>query len=741
MTSGTGWTVVGATAAISLALLAVVFLSMVSGIRSSSGLPRNRRLLLFGLRLAGLLLLSAAILRPARLDDITRLRKPPLIFMLDTSQSMVYGGTNTGRSLVEALSAHKGRITRLQEYYRIDYVGLGSPPPVINPADLKEAFPFTVEESPLRETLEHLARTRKDLAGLVLMSDGQDTLSPDNPPQALPFPVYSVTGQETSVRDLRIDEVNTPPVAFVRTPVTIRVLLGSSGYPSQSATVTLMEEGRFMASQSATTKDGRAEVQLSFTPRRTGRWAYTLEVSPWAGESVLENNRARFSLRVIRDKTRVLLVSGTPTWDVKFLRRRLKQDPGVDLITFLILRTPQDLNLVPQNEMSLIPFPTKELFSEELPSFDAVIFANFNYGPYVPVQYLENLVKFVRDDGGGFVMLGGDRSFALGGYAGTPLEQILPAEITGAAPGTEYQSLDFRPRLTRTGESHPIMQWKSTLQENRSYWNSLPRMRGLNWLLRAKTGGLVLAESPEQRNEYGPMPFIVTGEFGSGRSLLVASDNLWKWGLPNAGAGGDSAAYRDFWTRALKWLVHDPDMELVRLAIPPEPVRAGRPLRFEARVLDRHYAPASGATLEGYASGGAGHKKIALSWTGTNPGEYRTAPVMLPSPGSWRVEVSGRLGDTLLGKDGLGFAVLPETDELMKLGINRPYLDRLSQSSGGRTLALNEMDTLLDHLEALGRADREVVGRKLDEIWPVWSLLLLSLLVLGLDWGLRRFWK
>ena len=123
---------------------------------------------------------------------------------------------------------------------------------------------------------------------------------------------------------------------------------------------------------------------MIFTPRRTGRKAYRVEIAPNPARQILENNRAQFSLNVIRDKTRVLLVAGTPTWDSKFLGQRLRQDPGIDLITFLILRTPADMNVVDSSEMSLIPFPTQELFNQELPSFDVVILANFDYSSYVP---------------------------------------------------------------------------------------------------------------------------------------------------------------------------------------------------------------------------------------------------------------------------------------------------------------------------------------------------------------------
>ncbi len=227
---------------------------------------------------------------------------------------------------------------------------------------------------------------------------------------------------------------------------------------------------------------------------------------------------------------------------MKFLRRRLRQDPGVDLITFLILRTPQDLNLVPQDELSLIPFPTQELFSQELPCFDAVVFANFDYGPYVPRHYLDNLVRFVEESGGGFAMLGGDRSFSLGGYEGSPLERILPVEFSGAAPGRAYAPGTFRPRLTDEGVRHPLFQWLPDPEANRDLWNRLPELGGSNWMLRAKAGAVVLAENPEARNEYGTQPLVALGEYGNGRTLA--------WPATACGGGACPTRVREAGTRS-----------------------------------------------------------------------------------------------------------------------------------------------------------------------------------------------
>jgi hypothetical protein len=251
----------------------------------------------------------------------------------------------------------------------------------------------------------------------------------------------------------------------------------------------------------------------------------------------------------------------------------------------------------------------------------------------------------------------------------------------------------------------------------------------------------VLAENPEARNEYGPLPVVALGEYGAGRTLAVATDSLWRWALPAVGASGDDSAYRDVWTRALRWLVHDPEMQLVRLSLPPGPLRAGEVVRLRARVLDRSYGPAVGAAVQGTVIGEGG-RKVAPRWrpSAGAPGEYVSDPVNLGAEGLWAAEVEARLGQVFLGRDRAEFAVEPQSPEGLRLGVDRAYLEALARGSGGRTVPL-EGGALFELLAEKGRGQVEVVGRKVEEVWTSGAALLTALALFGLDWALRRFWE
>ena len=136
---------------------------------------------------------------------------------------------------------------------------------------------------------------------------------------------------------------------------------------------------------------------------------------------------------MIRDRVRVLHLSGRPSWDERFLRAMLRRDPNVDLVSFFILRTESDEQPWNRNDLSLIPFPTYEIFEEQLRSFDLVIFQNFNYAPYGVEPFLPNVRDYV-EGGGALAMVGGDLSFTSGGYGATALRDVLPVELPPTPP-------------------------------------------------------------------------------------------------------------------------------------------------------------------------------------------------------------------------------------------------------------------------------------------------------------------
>ena len=364
------------------------------------------------------------------------------------------------------------------------------------------------------------------LAGVLLVTDGADNgalaagLSgqPRADLLALGVPVNVVAVGSDAPRDLAVERVAVDDFAFVRSTLTVEATLRARGFGREDVQVLLKREGQVVAQATLKLEPGKETytVPLSFAPDTTGTFVLTVSTPVLPGEAVAENNTRSFVLRVIRDRVRVLLVAGRPSWDERFLRGLLKQDPNVDLVSFFILRTAGD-NPGPQDQLSLIPFPVAEIFGEQLRTFDAVIFLDFAYQPYRSLdieRFLPNLRDYVRG-GGAFAMVGGGQSFAQGHYAGTPIADILAVD---PAEGMGETSEPFRPRLTAEGRRHPVTSLAPGEGANEAAWSALPPLPGLNFTrpLPSTDGARVLLEAPTLLSGGRPAPVVAVREVGIG---------------------------------------------------------------------------------------------------------------------------------------------------------------------------------------------------------------------------------
>ena len=213
--------------------------------------------------------------------------------------------------------------------------------------------------------------------------------------------------------------------AFVENVTTFDAEIFTEGLAGERLTIELLRDGEVVATeQLAVGESKRHDLRFEVAPDRTGQFVYELRIAPVEGEATLANNRRPFVLKVLRDKIRVLHVAGRPDWDVRALRTLLRRDPNVELLSYYILRDEEDsLRSDDSAPMSLIAFPTAELFHEQLGSFDLIVLHNFD--PLTHGNYLDNIARYVQD-GGSLVVIGGDMGLAAGDYAQSALEPLLP---------------------------------------------------------------------------------------------------------------------------------------------------------------------------------------------------------------------------------------------------------------------------------------------------------------------------
>lgn len=579
----------------------------------------------------------------------------------------------------------------------------------------------------------------RDLGAVVVVSDGggAEPLDPENAVRQ-GLRVHTVALSEEGLRDDAVAEVQADPVGFLRRSARVRVVVRSLGGPGGPIPVTLRRgdevEREVVADVPA---GGQVEVEIPFTPTRLGREVYRVSIPRAHDDAVPENNERAFLVRVTRDKLRVLLVAGQPSWDERFLRAFLKRDPATDLISFFILRNTHDLTMASPDELALIPFPTDELFNEHLGSFDLVIFQNFEYGPYQMASYLPRIRDYVMR-GGSFAMVGGPLSFHSGGYAGTPIAEILPVELPPPGTPTGHTLVEdrFAPRLAEGMERHPLLELVPDPVANLAAWTRLAPLNGANVVRRVLPGSSTLLEHPEHRAASGqPLPILVVGTVGRGRTLALTTDTTWRWGITTGGATGDPSAYERFWDRAVRWLARDPSLEPAQVETDRERYGPGATARLEAHLRDPRYQPYGDSPVSFAIEGDAGEAGPRTQARTDRDGRVQASLDLPRLPGAYRVvaRLPGR--EEPLAEQWL--IVEAGGDELADPRANPERLADLSARTQGRFFddpddvpPLDELDTT--RTRSLGIAERAPFASG-------WAFVWLVALFVG-EWVLRRRW-
>jgi len=728
-----------------LALAALVLVAAVwFSFRGFRGEPsKPRRALLFGFRVLAALLVLALLFEPGlelRAESRVRAR---VALLFDTSKSMKFPASPGGPSRAEEqqrwAKEHEADLAKLGSRFQLDLYGFDKE---LQPLDLAR-----LPADPQGSSTDLLSAVTgaatngsggRPLAGVFVASDGADnaelgagvSAAATQELRKLDAPLFALPVGAAAAKDLAIEKIAVDDFAFVRNQVTVDVTVSARGFATTDVPIVLEREGQPVAQKMVRLEGdpARAEVKLSFVPDRTGKFAFTVRAPVYEGEAIAQNNQKSFVLKVIRDRVRVLLVVGRPSWDVRFLRQLLKRDPNVDLISFFILRTPGDDPHSSQDELSLIPFPTQEIFQEQLKTFDLVLFQNFNHRPYHMSQYLDGIAEYVRE-GGAFAMIGGDQSFSSGDYAGTPIEDILPVSLLPPGP-TAVDETPVKLILNDAGLRHPVTELSSTAAAS---WAKLPDLPGLNTTGPLKGGGQTLLQSNQGR------PVLVVGEAGRGRVMALLTDSSWYWSFVAAGQSLGPRAYETFWHSAIRWLVRDPALTPMSVASERPSFEPGtEPPSLDVQVRGSDYRPVAGAQLSVVVTSAEDAMPHPSGSAVAGPdGSARLALLPLPA-GAYKATVTARRADgTTVGQAEDAFVVAPATRELVEAAPRPEILQAMAKATGGKVIDSG------DQLSALPWRDPalvEVGQRTSKPLWDNWKVLLVLCIVVGAEWTLRRRW-
>jgi uncharacterized membrane protein len=694
-------------------------------------------------------LLIFFLLGPALVDKrVTKLRRP-LTVLIDSSQSMAYPESakaapdgKQGRSRLDVvkdkfLNGREPLIRKLSRDYDLHLYRFGTSLEPITPGSISQ-MRAQDQGTRLLELLQSAASDAGAESGILLFTDGitnGDKKTLDGSP-ALPVPVFAVgVGATEGFTDVRIADVRAPEFAFRGREFKLELTVQASGLKGKTVPL-YFNRGKSLITSRSVNIDAdpfEQKITLSFNPKELGTHSFSLSIPAQAGEQITENNQKEFKVDVQRDKIRVLTLSGSPAWNYRFLRMALKQDPLIDLVSFVFLRTPTDTVDVPDSQLSLIPFPIDDIFLEELKNFDVIVLDDFSHRSYFNPVYLEKVRDFVRD-GGGLTMLGGSRSFDSGGYAESALKEVLPVELDGK--GNYRTQTMVRPVLTASGKAHPITRLLPDPKANEDAWAKLPPLTAFNQVRGARGETLLSAGG-----DGGGSPLLTIGRFGKGRTLAFMSDDLWRWNFIAVGSRETPQNHLKLIRQAVRWLAQEPSFEQVQIR--PIPLsKPGEKVTIKVRVLKDDFTPTTQASVQIRVIGPEGEPTLVAATASGEEGEY-SGDYTPTKEGSHRVEAEASLAGKALGKDKTSFSVAfpyGETDD------GRPRADLLKQiaeTSHGEFFSIDEWnDQALEKVAAKLEihAPSQIIEQRQTRLWSTFWPFATILALLSIEWWMRRKW-
>lgn len=518
-----------------------VLLATVAGVAVLEWRATRRPALLFAARFAVLAWLVPVLFGLEAWHEI-REPRPARYLILSDGTGSVAGRTELAAELDDSVQALRTGLAGFGEVQVRTYVGRGLPM-AWSPGAATDLVPG----GPTRMIEDLAALPALDVSDdliTILVTDGADPSLHTGGAVTVPVAAVLLPSADPRPSPVWLQNVRSDAYALVRSPLRVEVGVGRVRGGPDRGIVRVRDGERILGEAPLTFLRGEAvtTVTLDVLPVREGDQVLLVELVQHGEPLVAAAHATRLPVRVLRDRLRLLHVVGRPDWESRLVRELLRADPVVDLVSFQILRTIDDRPGAPDVELSLIPFPTEKLFTEELPKFDVVVFQNFDHAPYFPPgiarTLLENLARFVERDGGGFVMTAGEQSFGFGRYERTPLAPVLP--VRWALPAMWWPIKAPITRDARWGE-----------------WFGAQPPSGAGLIDR------VVAATPGEGDRVvwwaGEQPAVVVGRHGEGRTAAILTDRLWR--AAAFGEATDRAAVADLWTRLLRWLAGDPQFE------------------------------------------------------------------------------------------------------------------------------------------------------------------------------------
>jgi uncharacterized membrane protein len=719
-----------------LAFAAVVACAWLTYARVAVPLSLRQRGLLTLLRTATLVLLVIFLLRPVRLVEAAGARDSIVAILVDVSRSMRLSDDGMprierARALVEQLQQQVGAD------FRTDLLSFGETLTRTTAPQLAA----DARRSDLSGAVAALGERYRGqrLAGVVVLSDGGDTAPAEGAnARTLGVPVFTIgIGSAAPVRDREVLNVTAGQALLSESSVDLSVSAASYGYATAPMQMRLTANGRPIETRQLRPSSDGAPVHEVFTvsPARDTATVYAVEIPVERDELVAENNTRRILVPAQGRRRRVLIMEGAPGFEHTFLKRALMQDPALEVDSSVRKGQNEDgrstffIQAAQSRSAALASgYPLKR---PELFLYDAIVFGNVADDFFTRDQ-LQMTADFVAVRGSGLLVLGA-RSFERAGLVGTPIEEVLPLDVTDRRSGSVRGAAGATPAaraaaLTPDGTFHPATRLMLGADDNRKRWAQLPPLASVSPAGAPRPGAQVLAVAGDGAGEIRPL--ITTQRYGLGRSMVFTGEASWRWrmSLP-----ASDTTYEMVWRQLIRWLASG---TTERIEIPPVSVALpGTNEPITVLVRDEDFAPIANAevSLQVREPGGQ-ERTVPAALADPREGRYSGA-VRFEQAGVYTVSASVRRGGQLLGTVERGLLVGGADIEMSEPRLNDAVLRRLAEATGGQYFAAAEAATLPGLLKQGAPGNPPM---QMQDLWHHAYSVVVLILLLGGEWAFRR---
>ena len=674
-------------------------------------IPQSKKILLIILRSLALILILFVIFEPVLTLERKEVLEPVNLIFLDNSRSMqINDGTNRGQTIKNfVLGIKTNSLAGSSDLY-----SFGTNILHLN-YDSLQNLNFNEGSTNFSKIFSTISNLNRNISSIVIVSDGviNDGSDPLQNAIKLNIPIYTVgIGDSAERNDVEVKNVLSNELIYAQSPTSIVASIANTGFANKNVSVSLYEDNVITAQENISlSPDGIQNVDFTYIPKTSGEKKLSVVVSNTPGEFTFANNRKVFYIKVLSNKLKVLLIAGSLSPDVSFIKSSIKSD--------------QNLSISSITQVSRDKFIEKEDWQKLLDSANVIFLVGFP-SKETPQQLLQMVLKEISDkDKPYFITLSNGVDFV----RLKSLQSELPFTINNIS--TDY--LEIQPDISATQSDNPLLQNNASNMVDA--WNTLPPVYQPNVDLKSKPESDVISKV-KVNNIHMNRPLILTRILGSQKSIAVLAADLWRWKLETAPKNSD--LFNRFILSSVKWLNTKEDHKQFKVKTTKKLYSLGEQIEFNSQVYDQSFNPVTEADIKVDIKSGSSNYEINLNSIGNGlyEGIFKAS-----QPGDYTYTGDGYKNSIRLGSDDGKFNV-GETDiEMVNPTMNSEYLSLLSNQTGGKFFYNSNYRKLYPILkEITAHSSKEKIEVSGINLWSNEWLLIVAIAAFALEWFFRKRW-